>query len=151
LYFAHDQSRISEILARHSSAKTYDSAQHIANNCSRINENLAMSTHANSHDLVSYITLKTSRIDEDLAHARNPHGSSKWKVPAYHRPYPLHIDYLEARDGWWVPDFYKFSGEGSTTIVEHINVYLSQLGFTGKEDYMRIRNFPLSLTGITFA
>jgi hypothetical protein len=72
-------------------------------------------------------------------------------VPAYHRPYPLHIDYLEARDGWWVPDFYKFSGEGSTTIVEHINVYLSQLGFTDKEDYMRIRNFPLSLTGITFA
>jgi hypothetical protein len=58
---------------------------------------------------------------------------------------------LEARDGWWVPDFYEFSGEGSTTVVEHINVYLSQLGFTDKEDYMRIRNFPLSLTGITFA
>jgi hypothetical protein len=72
-------------------------------------------------------------------------------VPAYHRPYPLHIDYLKAPDGWWVPDFYEFNGEGSTTAVEHINVYLSQLGFACKEDYMRIQNFSLSLTGIAFA
>jgi hypothetical protein len=41
-YFAHNHSQISEISARHSSAKTYDLAQHIANNCSRINENSAM-------------------------------------------------------------------------------------------------------------
>jgi hypothetical protein len=119
LYFAHDQSRISKILARHSSNKTYDSAQHIANNYSRINENSAMGTHVNSHDSASYVALKTSQIDEDLAHARKPYGPSKWKVPAYHKPYPLHIDYLEAHDGWWVPNFYKFSGEGSTTAVEH--------------------------------
>jgi hypothetical protein len=67
------------------------------------------------------------------------------------RPYPLHIDYLEAPNGWWVSDFYEFSGEGWTTTMEHINVYLSQLGFVDKEDYMRIRNFPLSLTSIAFA
>jgi hypothetical protein len=35
--------------------------------------------------------------------------------------------------------------------VEHINIYLSQLGPASKEDYMRICNFPLSLTGIAFA
>ena len=35
--------------------------------------------------------------------------------------------------------------------MEHISIYLSQLGFAGKEDYMRVRNFPLSLTGIAFA
>jgi hypothetical protein len=52
---------------------------------------------------------------------------------------------------WWVSNFYEFSGEGSTTAAEHINVYLSQLGFTGKEDYTRIHNFLLSLTGIVFA
>jgi hypothetical protein len=35
--------------------------------------------------------------------------------------------------------------------LEHISIYLSQLGFAGKEDYMRVRNFHLSLTGIAFA
>jgi hypothetical protein len=35
--------------------------------------------------------------------------------------------------------------------VEHISIYLSQLDFTSKEDYMRVQNFPLSLTGIAFA
>jgi hypothetical protein len=72
-------------------------------------------------------------------------------VPAYHRSYPLHIDYLKTPNGWWIPDFYEFNGEDDKTDVEHINVYISQLGFAGKEDYMRIYNFPLSLTGIAFA
>jgi hypothetical protein len=58
---------------------------------------------------------------------------------------------LKTPDGWWIPDFYEFSGEDDKTVVEHINVYLSQLGFAGKEDYMRVRNFSLSLTGIAFA
>jgi hypothetical protein len=150
-YSSHDQSRISEILARHSSIRTHNLAQPIANNCSRINENSVMGAHANNHDSALYDALKSSRIDEDLAHTRKPYGSSKWKVPAYHRPYPLHVDYLKTPDGWWIPDFYEFSGEDDKTTVEHINVYLSQFGLAGKEDYMRIRNFPLSLTGIGFA
>jgi hypothetical protein len=58
---------------------------------------------------------------------------------------------LKTPDGWWISDFYEFSGEDDKTVVEHINVYLSQLGLAGKEDYMRIHNFPLSLTGIAFA
>jgi len=86
-----------------------------------------------------------------LTHARNPYGSSKWKVPTYHRWYPLCYDYLKTPNGWWVPDFYEFSGEDDKTTMEHISIYLSQLGFAGKEDYMRVRNFPLSLTGIAFA
>ena len=99
LYFARDHSRISEISARHSSAKTRDSAPHIANNCSRINENSAICALANNHDLASFVALKSSRNDEDLAHARNPHCSSKWKVPTYHRPYPLCYDYLKTLNG----------------------------------------------------
>jgi hypothetical protein len=95
--------------------------------------------------------LKSSRINKDLAHAANPHGSFKWKVPTYHRPYPLHIDYMNAPHGWRVPNFYEFSGEGSKTAVEHTRLYLAQLGNAGREDYMRIRNFPLSLTGTAFA
>jgi len=105
---------------------------------------------ANNHDSASFVALKSSRIDEDLAHARNPYGSSKWKVPTYHRPYPLCYNYLKTPNGWWVPDFYEFSGEDDKTTMEHISIYLSQLGFAGKEDYMRVRNFPLSLTGIAF-
>jgi hypothetical protein len=72
-------------------------------------------------------------------------------VPTYHRPYPLCYDYLKTPDGWWVPDFYEFSGEDNKTTVEHISLYLSQLGFTSKEDYMRVWNFPLPLIGIAFA
>jgi hypothetical protein len=109
-----------------------------------------MSAHINNHDSALYDALKSSQIEEDLAHTRNPYGSSKWKVPAYHRPYPLHIDYLKTPNGWWITDFYEFSGEDDKTAVEHINVYLSQLGLAGKEDYMRIRNLPLPLTGIAF-
>jgi hypothetical protein len=58
---------------------------------------------------------------------------------------------LKTPDGWWAPDFYEFSGEDDKTAVEHINIYISQLDFAGKEDYMRIQNFSLSLTGIAFA
>jgi hypothetical protein len=122
---AHDDSRISEISARHSSAKIYDSAL--------------------------YVALKSSRINEDLALTRNPYSSSKWMVPTYHRPYSLCYDYLKTPDGWWIHDFYEFSGEDDKTAMEHISIYLSQLGFASKEDYMRVRNFPLSLTGIAFA
>ena len=109
-----------------------------------------MCAHANNNDSTSYVALKSSRIDEDLAHARNPYGSSKWKVSTYHRLYPLCYDYLKTPNGWWVPDFYEFSGEDDKTTMEHISIYLSQLDFAGKEDYMRVRNFPLSLTGIAF-
>ena len=59
-------------------------------------------------------------------------------MPAYHRPYPLCYDYLKTPNGWWVPDFYEFSGEDDKTAVEHISIYLSQLGFASKEDYMKV-------------
>jgi hypothetical protein len=141
-------SRIDE---RWISGNTHNLASSFTTNSSRINENLARSMKAISYDSAKHNFFKTSRIDEDLAHTRNPYGSFRWKVPAYHRQYPLHIDYLETLDGWWIPDFYEFSGEDDKTDVEHINIYLSQLGPASKEDYMRIRNFPLSLIGIAFA
>jgi hypothetical protein len=101
-----------------------------------------------THDSALYVALKSSQIEEDLAHTKNSYGSSKWKVLIYHRPYLLCYDYLKTPDSWWIPNFYEFSGEDNKTVVEHINIYLSQLGFASKEDYMRIRNFPLSLIGI---
>ena len=63
-YFAHDHSQISEISAKHSSAKTRDSAPHGAIKYSRINENLAICVHANSCDSASYVAPSSSRINE---------------------------------------------------------------------------------------
>jgi hypothetical protein len=37
-----------------------------------------------------------------------------------------------------MPDFYEFSGEDDKTAVDHISIYLLQLGFADKEDYMRV-------------
>jgi hypothetical protein len=45
---------------------------------------------------------------------------------------------LKTPNAWWIPDFYEFSGEDDKTDVEHISIYLSQLVFAGKEDYMRV-------------
>jgi hypothetical protein len=50
-----------------------------------------------------------------------------------------------------IPKFHNFDGESGKNVVEHVNAYLSQLGSASKEDCMRVRNFPLSLTGIAFA
>ena len=135
--------------APYSNAPIHDSASYVTTNSSRINKNSARCANGNIHNSASYVTtnssrineisarhsgvktsysasfdLKTSRINEELAHARNPHGSSKWKVPAYHRPYPLAIDYLRTPEGWLVPKFYKFSGENDKTDVVHIRIYL---------------------------
>ena len=137
--------------APYANAPIHNLASYITPNSSRINKISVRHSSTKTRDSALYVALKSSRIDEDLAHTRNPYGSSKWKVPAYHRPYPLCIDYLKTPDGWWIPDFYEFSGEDDKTAVEHISIYLSQLGFAGKEDYMIIQNFPLSLTGIAFA
>jgi hypothetical protein len=35
--------------------------------------------------------------------------------------------------------------------MEHISMYLAQLGEASAPDYMKVRNFPLSLTGTAFA
>jgi hypothetical protein len=113
-YVAHSSSRINE---RWVNDNTHDSTSYVTINSNRINENSAKCKKAIDCDSASYATSSSSQIDEDLAHARNPYGSSKWKVPAYHRPYPLHIDYLKTLDGWWVPDFYEFSSEDDKTVV----------------------------------
>jgi hypothetical protein len=170
-YVTPNSSRINKNSARDANANAYNSASYVTLNSSRTNDYsqlkpvefkeanldvkrmLARSKakrFANNCDSALY-DLKSSRINKDLAHAANPHGSFKWKVPTYHRPYPLHIDYMNAPHGWRVPNFYEFSGEGSKTAVEHIRLYLAQLGSAGREDCMRIRNFPLSLTDTAFA
>jgi hypothetical protein len=57
---------------------------------------------------------------------------------------------MKAPDGWKVPDFYKFSGDDSRTSMEHVSKFLAQLGEASAFDFMKVCNFPLSLTGIAF-
>jgi hypothetical protein len=47
-------------------------------------------------------------------------------------------------------DFTKFSGQDDTSTMEHIAPYLMQLGEPSADEAIRIRYFPLSLTGPTF-
>ena len=69
----------------------------------------------------------------------------------HRKPYPLHFDFMKALDGWRVPNFNKFSGDDSKSTMEHISMFLAQLGEASAYDFMKVRNFPLSLTGTTFA
>jgi hypothetical protein len=69
----------------------------------------------------------------------------------YHKLYPSHFDFMKAPDGWKVLDFNKFSGDYSKSTMEHISMFLAQLGKASAYDFMKDRNFPLSLTGTAFA
>ena len=69
----------------------------------------------------------------------------------YQKPYPSTYDFMKAPDGWRVPDFQKFSGDDSKSTMEHISMFLAQLGEASAYDFMKVHNFPLSLTGTAFA
>jgi hypothetical protein len=53
--------------------------------------------------------------------------------------------------GFRVPNFIKFNGVDNKTTWEHISQYLAQLGEAGNSDPIKVRLFPLSLTGIAFS
>jgi hypothetical protein len=69
----------------------------------------------------------------------------------YRKPYHSHFDFMKAPDGWKVPDFNKFSGDDSKSTMEHISMFLAQLDEVSAYDFMKVRNFPLSLTDTAFA
>jgi hypothetical protein len=69
----------------------------------------------------------------------------------YRKPYPSHFDFMKVPDGWKVPDFNKFSGDDSKSTIEHISMFLTQLGEASAYDFIKVQNFSLSLTGIAFA
>jgi hypothetical protein len=47
-------------------------------------------------------------------------------------------------------EFTKFSGQDDTSTVEHIALYLMQLGEASSDEAFRVRYFPMSLTGSSF-
>lgn len=65
----------------------------------------------------------------------------------YQKPYPEYFDAIQCPLGYKIPDFVKFNGEGAKTTWEHVSQYLAQLGEAGSLNELKVRLFPLSLTG----
>ena len=49
-----------------------------------------------------------------------------------------------------LPEFAKFTSQDSTSTIEHVSRYLTQLGEASIEEAHRVRFFSLSLSGLAF-
>src|SRR3954464_10732469 len=75
----------------------------------------------------------------------------KVKSSVYQKPYPVNFNVVLYPQGYKVPDFVKFSGEGTKTTREHVSQYLAQLGEASSIEEFKVCLFPLSLTGTAFS
>jgi hypothetical protein len=50
-----------------------------------------------------------------------------------------------------VPEFVKFTGEDNMTTWKHVSQFLAKMGEASSADYLKVRRFPLSLSGIAFS
>jgi hypothetical protein len=69
----------------------------------------------------------------------------------YHKPYPEIYDSYPYPPEFRVPEFVKFTGEDNWTTWEHVSHFLAQMGEASSADYLKVRLFHLSLSGITFS
>ena len=77
----------------------------------------------------------------------------KPKVPVYtyRRSYPEAYDQVTLSHRYRVPDFTKFSGQDTMSTTEHVSKFLEQCEEASRNDALKIRLFPLSLSGSAFA
>jgi hypothetical protein len=68
----------------------------------------------------------------------------------YQKPYPDYYDQLPYPRGYRVHEFAKFSGEDGKITLEHVGQFILQCGETSANDALKLRMFPLSLSGTTF-
>src|SRR3712207_5421498 len=69
----------------------------------------------------------------------------------YRRPYPEWMEQVALPHRYKLPEFGKFSGQDNVSTVEHISRYLAQLGEASAQDALKVRLFPLSLSGSAFS
>ena len=74
----------------------------------------------------------------------------KGQTFSYKRPYLEWYDLVALPTNYSLPEFAKFTGQDSTSTIEHISQYLTQLGKASVEDAHRVRFFSLSLSGLAF-
>ncbi len=68
----------------------------------------------------------------------------------YRHPYPEWFERVTLPNRFKVPDFSKFSGQDSVSTYEHACRFLAQCGEASAVDALRVRLFPLSLSGSVF-
>jgi hypothetical protein len=74
----------------------------------------------------------------------------KCRGRVYRKPYPNYYDQLPYPRGYRVPEFSKFSrGDGKTTL-EHVGQFILQCDEASANDALKLRMFPLSLSGTAF-
>jgi hypothetical protein len=103
--------------------------------------------------------VSSSPTDDALANFRDEmakmlRGNCGVELPRnriYQKMYPEYFDPIQCPPGYKIPDFVKFNGEGTKTTWEHVSQYLAQLGEAGSLNELKVRLFPLSLTGIAFS
>jgi hypothetical protein len=59
----------------------------------------------------------------------------------HQKPYPDYYDQLPYHRGYRVPEFCKFSGEDSKTILEHVAQFILQCGAASATDTLKLRLF----------
>jgi hypothetical protein len=65
----------------------------------------------------------------------------------YQKPYLYYYDQLPYPRSYRVPEFSMFSGEDGKTTLEHVGQFLLQCGEASANDALKLRMFPLSLSG----
>ena len=71
----------------------------------------------------------------------------KGQTFSYKHPYPEWYDLVALSTNYRLPEFAKFTGQDSTSTIEYVNRYLTQLGEASVEEAHRVRFFSLSLLG----
>jgi hypothetical protein len=74
----------------------------------------------------------------------------KGKGCVYQKPYPGYHDKIPYPRGHIVPDFSNFSGEDGNMQLKHVGQFILQCRETSANDALKLRMFPLSLSGTTF-
>ena len=69
---------------------------------------------------------------------------------SYKRSYPEWYDLVTLPANYRLLEFAKFTSQDSTSIIEHVSRYLTQLGEASIEEAHRVHFFSLSLSGLAF-
>ena len=68
----------------------------------------------------------------------------------YKRPYPEWYDLVALLVNYRLLEFAKFTSQDSTSTIEHVSRYLTQLGEASIEEGHQVHFFSLSLSGPSF-
>ena len=74
----------------------------------------------------------------------------KGQTFSYKRPYPEWYDLVALRTNYRLLEFAKFTSQDTTSTIEYVSRYLTQLGEASIEEAHRVRFFSLSLSGPDF-